>query len=100
MIDEQEEIPQDIQDSDKYLPVPDKRDLNLVKQLAFDFVSHFLAQYYDDVRDMFRSQGAYRRFRDFIERKGMLEEWYRYSDEREAKAIREWCDTEGLSVEP
>jgi hypothetical protein len=75
MIDEEEEIPEDIHNGDRYLPVPDKRDLDLGNQLAFDFATRYLAQYYDDVRDMFRRQGAYRRFKDFLERKDMLEKW-------------------------
>lgn len=100
MIDEEEEVPEDIHDSDKYLLVPDKRDLNLGKQLAFDFASQYLAQHYDDVRDMFRRKGAYRRFKDFLEREELLEIWYRYSDEHEAKALAEWCETEGLALGP
>ncbi len=99
MIDE-EEISEDIHNSDRYLPVPDKRDLDLGKQLAFDFAAQYLAQHYDDVRDMFRRQGAYRRFKDFLERKDMLEKWYVYSDEQVAKALGEWCEAAGLSVGP
>jgi Uncharacterised protein family (UPF0158) len=99
MIDE-EEIPEDIHDGDKYLPVPDKRNLDLGNQLAFDFTAQYLAQHYDDVRDMFRRQGAYRRFKDFLERKDMLEKWYTYSDEQAANALGEWCEKEGLSLGP
>ena len=100
MIDEEEEVPEDIHDADKYIAVPDKRDLDLGKQLAFDFTSQYLAERYDDVRDIFRAKGAYRRFKDILERKGLLEEWYRYSDERAAKALAEWCELEGLILAP
>ena len=100
MIDEEEEIPEDIHNGDRYLPVPDKRDLDLGNQLAFDFATRYLAQYSDYVRDMFRRQGAYRRFKDFLERKDMLEKWYAYSDEQAAKALEEWCEAAGLSVGP
>jgi hypothetical protein len=100
MIDEEEEVPEDIHDADKYIAVPDKRDLDLGKQLAFDFTSQYLAERYDDVRDMFRAKGAYRRFKDILERKGLLEEWYRYSDERAAKALAEWCELESLILAP
>jgi len=100
MIDEEEEIPEDIHNNDRYLPVPDKRDLDLGNQLAFDFATRYLAQHYDDVRDMFRRRGAYRRFKDFLERKDLLEKWYAYSDEQEAKALAEWCEAEGLSLGP
>ena len=100
MIDEEEEVPEDIHDAGKYIPVPDKQYLDLGKQLAFDFTSQYLAERYDDVRDMFRSKGAYRRFKDILERKGLLEEWYRYSDERTATALAEWSELEGLVLAP
>ena len=98
MIDDEEEIPEDVHNSDRYLPVPDKRDLDLGNQLAFDFATRYLAQHYDDVRDMFRRRGAYRRFKDFLERKDMLEKWHAYSDEQAVKALGEWCEAEGLSL--
>jgi len=99
MIDE-EEVPEDVHNSDRYVCVPDKRDLYLGNQLAYDFASQHLPQQCDNVRDMFRRQGAYRRFKDFLERKDMLKKWYAYSDEQEAKALGEWCEVEGLSLGP
>jgi len=93
-----EEIPEDIHDSDQYLLVPNKRDLDLGNRLVFDFASQYLPQRYDDVRDMFRHKGAYRRFRILLEKKALVEEWYRYSNEREAKALADWCESEGLEL--
>lgn len=97
---DEEEIPENIHDGGKYLPVPNKRDLDLGNQLAFDFTSQYLAQHYNDVRDMFRRRGAYGRFKDFLEREAMLEKWYAYSDEQELKVLGEWCEEAGLSVGP
>lgn len=98
MIDEEDQVPEDIHDGDKYRPIPDRGDLDLGNRLAFDFTSQHLPERYRDVRDMFRSSGAYRRFKDFLERKELLEEWYRYSDEQESKALTEWCETEGFTL--
>jgi hypothetical protein len=47
---------------------------------------------------MFRRRGAYRRFKDFLERKDLLETWYAYGDEQDAKALGKWCEAEGLSL--
>jgi hypothetical protein len=93
-----EEIPEDIHDSDKYVPVPDKQDLDLGNRLVFGFASQYLPRRYDDVRDMFRRKGAYRRFRNLLERQALLEEWYRYSDEQQTKALAEWCEAEDLEL--
>jgi hypothetical protein len=48
----------------------------------------------------FCRQGAYRRFKNFLERKDMLEKWHDYSDEQAARALGEWFETEGLSLGP
>ncbi len=95
-----EEVPEDIDDSDKYLPVPDKRYLDLGNRLVFNFISQYLPQRYNDVRDMFRRKGTYQRFKNFLERQALLEEWYRYSDEQQTKALAEWCEEEGFELGP
>lgn len=66
VLDEEDEIPDDIEDPDKYVLVPDKRDLDLGSQLVFDFTARYLPQHYDDVRDMFRRKGAYGRFKGLL----------------------------------
>jgi len=42
-------------------------------------------------------EGAYRRFKDILERKDMLEKWHAYIDEQAAKALGKSCETESLS---
>ena len=57
-------------DADDFLPVPDKRELDLGRELVFDFVQDTLPDDFDEVRAMFRRRGAYGRFRDLVERRG------------------------------
>ena len=45
-VTDEEEIPDDIDDSDAYVPVPDKRDLDLGSHLVFEFTAQFLPQHY------------------------------------------------------
>jgi hypothetical protein len=61
-----EELPEDIEDEEKYLPVPNKRTLDLGKPLVLDFVDKFLPDDFDDVRAMFGRRGAYRNFRQLV----------------------------------
>lgn len=100
MLDEEEEIPDDIEDSDKFVPVPDKRYLDLGSQLVFDFTEQNMPQHYDQVRGIFRRRGAYGRFKDLLDRQHKLETWYAFSDEQETKALEEWCKDEGLQLTP
>jgi hypothetical protein len=97
---DEEDVPDDIDNHEKYLSVPNKRDVDLGNQLAFDFALQYLPKHYEDVRDMFRRQGAYGRFKGFLEAKDMLEKWYAYSEKQELKVLGEWCDSEGISFGP
>ena len=55
-----EELPDDI-DGEKYISIPDKRELDLGKPLVLDFARDFLSDDYDEVRQIFSRRGAYRR---------------------------------------
>ena len=96
---EGEDAPDDVHDFGKYVLVPDKHYLDLGNKLAFDFAAQFLADRYDDVRNMFRGKRAYRRFRVLLQQRNLLEKWYAYSDEQTRKALEEWCETEGFGLE-
>lgn len=93
-------IPDDLDDGEKYLPAPDKWSLDLGNQLVFDFAHEFAPLRYDDIRRMFRRKGAYRRFKDLLEKEDLLDKWYRYQDEKTAKALADWCEQNGLKLGP
>ena len=99
VLDRKDEVPADVENAEKYVPVPHGHDLDLGSRLAFDFARQFLADQYDDVRSIFRHRGAYRRFKDLLQSRDSLEEWYAYSEERTIKALKEWCKSEGLGIE-
>ena len=44
---DEEDVPENIHDDDTFLPVPDKRDLDLRNQMVFDFAKRYMAQQYD-----------------------------------------------------
>src|SRR5690242_11156986 len=58
--DNHENLPDDI-DDEKYIPIPDKKELHLGKALVFNFSREFLPDDYDEVRQIFNRRGAYRR---------------------------------------
>src|SRR6201985_2650238 len=58
-----EELPEDI-DDEKYISIPDKRELDLGKPLVLYFAREFLPDDYDDVRHLFSRGGAYRRYKE------------------------------------
>jgi hypothetical protein len=50
LCDDLDILPDDISDSEKFLQIPDKRELDLGKPLALDFARQFLPGDFDDVR--------------------------------------------------
>ncbi|MGA8611318.1 MAG: hypothetical protein WB760_06320 [Xanthobacteraceae bacterium] len=89
--------PDDIDDPEKFLPIPDKRDLDLGKPVALDFARQFLPGDFDEVRQFFSRRGAYARFKDLLARRGALDQWYEFEARAEETALRLWC--EAYSVE-
>jgi len=95
--DNDEELSDDIAD-EKYISIPDKRELDLGKPLVLDFAREFLPVDYDEVRHIFNRRGAYRRYKDLLVRRGALERWYDFSNKSEERALREWCAENGIEL--
>jgi hypothetical protein len=80
------------------IEIPHKNDLDLGQSLVFEFVETQMPDAYDKVRQIFRRPGAYGRFKDLLERKGLLEEWYTFESRREEEALRQWCAENGIEL--
>ena len=90
-------MPDDI-DDEKYIAIPDKRELDLGKPLVLNFARKFLPDDYDEVRYIFSRRGAYRRYKELLVRRDALERWYDFSNKSEAAALREWCAENGIDL--
>ena len=91
-----DELPEDIEDEDKYIQLPSKRELALGVPLVMDFVRQFLPRDFDDVSDMFCRRGAYRRFKQLLIRRRALEQWYDFEQKATERALREWCELNSI----
>jgi hypothetical protein len=96
-IDEAED--EDELDWDQCVKVPHKNDLDLGRDLVFKFTEEQLSRDYDRVRQMFRRKGAYSRFKQLLEQRGMLDEWYEYENSCEERALRKWCEDTGVELD-
>ncbi|QOL27318.1 hypothetical protein LP316_11770 [Thalassotalea sp. LPB0316] len=95
--DNEEELPDDINE-EKYLMIPHKSELNLGRDLVFDFALEYLPSEYENIRSIFRSKGAYARFKSLLEASGKVEQWYKYETERTEKALRDWCSIQDVEI--
>jgi hypothetical protein len=98
LCDDLDILPDDVDDSEKFLQIPDKRDLDLGKPLALDFACQFLPDDFNDVRQFFSRRGAYARFKDLLDRRGALDQWYDFEAKAEERALRMWCDLNSIEV--
>ena len=93
-----DELPDDIDDLEKYISIPHKNDLNLGKNLVFQFVSEFIPERMDKVEEIFSRKGAYARFKDLLEYVGILEKWYEYENQAQTEALKKWCYENNLEI--
>ena len=93
-----DELPEDIDNPDKYIDIPHKKELDLGKALVIEFTSKYLPEELDKVYSIFRRKGAYSRYKDLLEMKGALEDWYKFENERQVLALKEWCLRNNIEI--
>jgi hypothetical protein len=93
-----DEMPDDVEDDEKYVAIPDKRELGLGKPLALDFAREFLPGDFDEVRYIFSKRGAYKKFRALLIRRNVLDSWYDFESKATEQALREWCELNSIEV--
>jgi len=91
LFDGDDELPDDIDDGERYVEIPDKKSLGLGKPLVMRFAREFMPDDFDDVRAIFSRRGAYARFKVLIARRGLIDTWHKFFDTAKEAAIREWC---------
>jgi len=93
-----EELPEDIDDAEKYIEIPNKRELDLGKNLVLKFTYQYLPDEADEIELIFGRKGAYSKFKAFLERKGVIDQWYEYESQAQEKALKLWCKRNGIEI--
>jgi uncharacterized protein UPF0158 len=96
---DQEELPADLETSDRYIEIPHKNDLDLGSRLALRFVEEHLPHRYAAAESVFRQRGAYGRFKALLAADGYLEKWYAFENEATERALREWCEMNQIQLD-
>ncbi|HEV3217903.1 MAG TPA: hypothetical protein VGZ27_19410 [Vicinamibacterales bacterium] len=63
---EEEDVPVDLETSDRYIAIPHKNDLDLGSHLALRFAEEQLPHRHGRVEECFRHRGAYARFKELL----------------------------------
>ena len=96
--DDEDEIPEEVYDREDCIEIPHKNDLDLGRNLVFEFVEQYLPGDFERVRHIFRRKGAYGRYKDFVEDRGFLKKWYDFENSRQTETLREWCEENELTL--
>ena len=96
---DEDELPDDLGESDRYLEVPHKNDLNLGRTLVLRFVAAQLPAQYARVEEFFRHRGAYARVKELLSAEGRLETWYAFEAAETDAALRNWCREHDITVD-
>jgi len=93
-----DEIPEEAYDSDSWREIPHKKEMGLGRDLVFLFIAQHCPADLDRVRSIFSRSGAYSRYKDLLEKRGLLEEWHEFENAHQKEAILQWCRDEGIEV--
>ena len=96
--DMEDDEPDEDDDAEGYVSVPQKNELDLGRHLVFRFVSQEMPDDYDAVDDCFRRRGAYGRLRDLLQRRRMLERWYSFEAQATKEALGAWCEENAIQL--
>lgn len=97
--DNPEPLPDDIDDTELYLRFPDSNELPHGRSLALGFAEEHLSDDdYDRVCSYFNRRGAFARFKDLLEDRGIIDAWYKYQADTIKQAAREWCKENSINV--
>jgi hypothetical protein len=98
-MDDLDELDEDESKCNNFVEIPHKNDLDLGQSLVFEFAELHLADDLSRVEQIFHGRGAYGRFKDLLESKGLLQSWYDFENRREEEALREWARENEIELE-
>ena len=92
-------LPDDVDDEDKYVIIPQKRYFGLGKRLALSYTEQFLPKHLDNVLLMFKRSGAFPQFKQLLEAHDKTNHWRLFESEAMTLAIRQWCEDNEITIE-
>ena len=96
--EEEGTLPDDLYENSQYVQIPDKQELDLGVGLVFKFILENDSEIYDQVRSIFRSRGAYHRYKELLDSRQKLNQWYEFEASAIKHELTQWCNEHGIDV--
>jgi hypothetical protein len=93
-----DELPEDVDDPEKYASPPHKRQLELGSALALRFASEHVPARFGQIEAGFRRRGGFGRSKAILEQEHKLAAWYDYESAATVQALRDWVREERLPI--
>ena len=92
-------IANEILEEDYFIPLPSKFDVHeyeIMERFCLSIDNEWLS---DIMYNLIKGSGAFRRFKEGIQKFKIEQNWYRYRDEALKQIAIEWCEENGLEYE-
>ena len=93
-----DDLPDDFETSEQYIEIPHKNDLNLGRDLVYEFINRNAPNCFDEVRQIFSRKGAYQRFKSLLVRHNLLDQWHAYEQTETEEALKQWCKENSIEL--
>jgi hypothetical protein len=88
---------QEVLESDDYLELPSHfeiHDYAIMEDYCISYPNEAMSE---DLADLIHGSGAFRRFKNYISRHGIEQDWYRFHDNAYKKIAIEWLEENGIA---
>ena len=93
-------IEKDIQENpENYIQFPDQYEINVYSIMENFSLSITNEKIRELVYSSLKGKGAFRRFKDTLNKYGIMEEWYKFRDETIRELAIEWCEENNLEYD-
>jgi hypothetical protein len=97
-IEPEGQLSDDDYDREIHIEIPHKNELDLGRNLVFEFVEQFIPEDEAKIGQIFRKKGAYSRYKDFLDSKGLLDKWYDFENKSELITLSQWCKENNIDI--